>query len=52
MIDIEISDKSIYKKADAFSLFRDTCKKYLGDVQMNFDKFTVVEHDSYIGYIS
>ena len=52
MIKIPITDPEILKKAKAFSQFREKCKEYLTAVRMNFDKFTVVEHDSFIGYIS
>ena len=52
MKEIEITDESIFEKAEAFSEFRERCKRYLDGLGLNFDKFTVVDHDSYIGYIS
>lgn len=52
MIKIPISDPEVLKKAKAFSQFREQCKSYLTAVGMNYDKFTVVAHDSFIGYIS
>jgi len=39
-------------KADRFSEFRDACKNYLGDYYLQNDKFTIVDHDSYIGYLT
>lgn len=42
----------VLSRAEAFSRFRADCKCYLQQVGYNFDKFTVVEHDSYIGYVS
>ena len=39
-------------KADRFSDFRNACKEYLGDYYKQNDKFTTVEHDSYIGYLT
>jgi len=41
-----------YDKAQEFSDFRELCKKYLSKVGKNWDKFTVVSHDSFIGYIT
>jgi hypothetical protein len=52
MIEKEIKDESLFKKAQAFSEFRDKCKQILKDAGLDFDKFTMVSHDSYIGYLS
>ena len=41
-----------FKKAEAFSTFRENCKVYLTSVNKNWDKFTVVSHDSFIGYLT
>lgn len=43
---------SLINAAKEFEEFRNNCKKYLTQFEMNFDKFTVVGHDSFIGYIS
>src|ERR1039458_8645873 len=40
------------KKALWFQEFRNKCKDYLAKHGINYDKFTVVEHDGYIGFIS
>jgi len=48
-ISIETKD---YEKAEAFSKFREECKTYLTAVGKNWDKFTMVSHDSFIGYIT
>lgn len=50
-LNIEIPDKVFYK-AKNFESFRLKCKKYLSSVDLNWDKFTVVTHDSFIGYIT
>lgn len=52
MIAIPVKDKALLERAEKFSKFRDECKSFLTDVDMNYDKFTIVSHDSYIGYIS
>lgn len=52
MIQIPITDEKLLEKAKNFSNFREKCKKYLTKVNMNFDKFTIVDHDSFIGYLS
>lgn len=39
-------------KADRFCEFRKKCKEYLGEYAINNDKFTIVDHDSYIGYLT
>lgn len=38
--------------AYGFEELRINCKKYLSQFDMNYDKFTVVSHDSFIGYIT
>jgi len=38
--------------AYGFEELRNNCKKYLSQFDMNYDKFTVVSHDSFIGYIT
>jgi len=38
--------------AYGFEELRNNCKLYLSKHDLNFDKFTVVSHDSFIGYIS
>ncbi len=45
-------DKSLIKKAKAFEKLRNDCKSYLTQTNQNFDKFTIVTHDSFIGYIT
>ena len=52
MISIRISNADLFARAKSFSEFRDRCKLYLTTVGMNYDKFTLVGHYSYIGYIS
>ena len=39
-------------KAKNFSDLRERCKRYLQKYGMSYDKFTVTENDSFIGYIS
>lgn len=45
-------DESMFQKADNFSVFREDCKTYLSQVGKNWDKFTLVSHDSFVGYLS
>ena len=45
-------DTSIFQKAKHFEKFREDCKLYLTKVGLNWDKFTIVSHDSFIGYIT
>jgi len=45
-------ENSFFIKAKKFEQFRLNCKEYLDKVNMNWDKFTMVSHDSYIGYIT
>ena len=45
-------EQEIFNKARRFSEFRVKCKQYLRKNGKEYDKFTVVEHDSSIGYIS
>lgn len=40
------------RKAKNFSSFRGEVKAYLASVGRNYDKFTVTENDSFLGYIS
>ena len=44
--------KNIILNAKKFSNFRQRCKEFLKNNGINHDKFTVVEHDSELGYIS
>ena len=50
-LDINIST-DIFIKADNFTKFRNDCKEYLATVDANWDKFTIVSHDSFVGYIT
>lgn len=43
---------NLYEKAIKFNEFRKNCKNYLNNHKMNFDKFTIVDHDSIIGFVS
>lgn len=52
MIEVNKFSKNLFVKAEAFERFRNQCKDYLQKVNMNFDKFTIVGHDSFIGYIT
>ncbi len=45
-------DKSLINKARDFEALRNDCKSYLTQENQNFDKFTIVSHDSFIGYIT
>ncbi len=45
-------DIKLLEKAQKFESFRKQCKDYLSKHGRCFDKFTVVQHDSFIGYIS
>lgn len=45
-------DQELFKKAERFSDFRIKCKEFLRKNGKEYDKFTVVEHDSSVGYIS
>ena len=38
--------------AHSFEKLRNNCKNYLSQFDLNFDKFTVLSHDSFIGYIT
>ncbi len=42
----------LFQRAKAFEDFRNNCKVFLAKHNRNFDKFTVVSHDSLIGYIT
>jgi hypothetical protein len=44
--------KGILDKAKAMSSLRISCKKFLSDRDLEFDKFTMVTHDSYTAYIT
>ena len=44
--------KEIIDQAIWFENFRNDCKEYLKSTGNDHDKFTVVSHDSYIGFIS
>ena len=48
---LEIKNE-LFDRARNFEKFRSDCKEYLSKAKMNFDKFTVVSHDSFIGYIT
>jgi len=45
-------EQELFNKAQKFSDFRIKCKQYLRKNGKEYDKFTVVEHDSSVGYIS
>jgi hypothetical protein len=44
--------QSVKDRALWFQEFRNRCKAYLTKNGINYDKFTIVSHDSYIGHIS
>lgn len=44
--------KRIFEQAKNFSSLRNKCKEYLGEYYLKNDKFTIVSHDSYIGFLS
>ena len=52
MIEIVNFSNTLFQKAKTFESFRNQCKKYLQEVNMNFDKFTIVGHDSFLGYVT
>ena len=45
-------DKVIFEKSRRFSVFRAKCKDFLRKHGQDYDKFTLVKHDSEVGYIS
>ena len=45
-------EQELFKKAQRFSEFRKECKEFLKKHGKEYDKFTVVKHDSSVGYIS
>jgi hypothetical protein len=45
-------NKQLFDKANRFVDFRTKCKDYLKEGGIDFDKFTIVEHDAFIGYIT
>lgn len=47
-----IPPQTIKDKALWFQDFRTKCKAYLAEKNLDYDKFTIVAHDSYIGHIS
>jgi len=53
MIEIKykLTDELI-SKATAFEIFRSKCKAYLISKGKGYDKFTMVSHDSFIGYVT
>jgi hypothetical protein len=50
-LELEISS-NLFIKADNFTKFRNGCKEYLTTVGASWNKFTIVSHDSFIGYIT
>ena len=44
--------KELFDKALSYSRFRQSCKEYLKKNNKDYDKFTKVDHDSAVGYIS
>lgn len=38
--------------AKNFEQFRNNCKAFLANKHLNFDKFTIVQHDTFIGYVT
>lgn len=47
-----IPPEDVKKKAMWFQGFRGECKEYLAKHGVDYDKFTVVSHDGYLGFIS
>jgi hypothetical protein len=45
-------NKELILAAYGFEQLRNNCKIFLSNHNMNFDKFTVVSHDAFIGFIS
>lgn len=45
-------NKELFEKAHRFVEFRSKCKVYLKEAGKDFDKFTIVEHDAFVGYIT
>lgn len=53
MIELKIIiEENLLIKAHKHEELRSKCKEYLNKVGKNFDKFTIVPHDSFIGYIT
>lgn len=52
MFDIIIDEATIKIEAEKYDDFRKKCKAFLTENNCNYDKFTVVSHDSFIGYIT
>ena len=53
MIEIKFTlSKSLYNEAKDFEAFRTLCKTFLISKGKGYDKFTMVSHDSFIGYIT
>jgi len=53
MIDLKIKlEKEIILKAHEHENLRNDCKDYLSKAGKNYDKFTMVSHDTFIGYIT
>lgn len=53
MIDWPISlSKELIQRAKAASYLREKCKIYLKERDLGFDKFTIVSHDSFTGFLS
>ena len=50
-LNINLNNQIIFA-AYEFAQFRDDCKKYLLQHKKSYDKFTIVQHDSFIGFIT
>ena len=45
-------NQDIVDKAIEFEMFRERCKAFLKAHEIDFDKFTIVSHDAFLGYVS
>lgn len=53
MVELKIQpSETEYQQARLFSSFRSKCKNLLSQSNRMWDKFSVVEHDSFIGYLA
>lgn len=50
-IELQLNDTQLID-AKNFEAFRNDCKTFLANQHLNFDKFTIVQHDTFIGYVT
>ena len=52
IIEKNLISNNLFYEAKRFSIFRQDVKDYLKKFDKDFDKFTITQHDSYLGYFT